>query len=100
MQQNDTKNQMVMNKLKKMIEVLGVTMEQLRSGCRKRHLTDARALLAAALPATQCQVAELLGCSQPAVGKMRRRHKELLAGDAGYRAKWERLMSLELKVKS
>jgi hypothetical protein len=28
---------------------------------------------------------------------MRRRHQELLAGDAGYRAKWERLMSLESK---
>jgi hypothetical protein len=91
LQQNDTKKLTVMNKLKKMIEVLGVTMDQLRSGCRKRHLTDARAMLAAALPATQCQVAELLGCSQPAVGKMRKRHEELLTGDAGYRAKWERV---------
>ena len=82
---------MVMNKLKKMIDVLGVTMEELRSGCRERRLADARTLLAAALPATQVQLAELLNCSQPAVCAMRKRHKMLLMSDTSYREKWEKL---------
>ena len=42
-----------MNPLKRMIDLLGVTMEELRSGCRERRLADARTLLAAALPLTQ-----------------------------------------------
>ena len=77
------------NSLKQMIDTLGVTMEELRSRGRERRLTDARTLIAAALPITQAQAAELLGCSQPAVCVMRKRHKQLLVSDCYYRAKWQ-----------
>ena len=42
-----------MKTLKRMINTLGVTMEELRGGGRERRLADARALIAAALPITQ-----------------------------------------------
>lgn len=80
-----------MNPLKRMIDLLGVTMEELRSGCRERRLADARTLLAAALPLTQEQVADLFDCSRQAVGKMRKRHPGLLQSDAHYRGLWEKL---------
>ena len=80
-----------MKTLKRMINTLGVTMEELRGGGRERRLADARALIAAALPITQEQVAELLGCSQPAVSAMRKRHHQLLVSDCHYRAKWQSL---------
>lgn len=80
-----------MNTLKRMIDTLGVTMEELRGGCRERRLADARTLIAAALPITQAQAAELLGCSQPAVCAMRKRHQQLLASDCYYRAKWQEI---------
>lgn len=84
-----------MNPLKRMIDLLGVTMEELRSGCRERRLADARTLLAAALPLTQEQVADLFDCSRQAVGKMRHRHEGLLRSDANYRNKWEQISNLE-----
>lgn len=77
--------------LKRMTDLLGVTMEELRDGGRERRLSDARALIAAALPITQQQMAALLDCSQPAVSAMRQRHKQLLVSDRHYRAKWEML---------
>lgn len=80
-----------MKTLKRMINTLGVTMKELRGGGRERRLADARALIAAALPITQEQVAELLGCSQPAVSAMRKRHHQLLVSDCHYRAKWQSL---------
>ncbi|MBR4147991.1 MAG: hypothetical protein IKU00_08945 [Bacteroidales bacterium] len=52
-------------------------------------------MLAAALPITQRQVAVLLGCSQPAVHKMRRKHKQLLHYDKEYREMWEAINSVE-----
>ena len=80
-----------MKTLKKMLDILEVTMEELRDGGRERRLSDARALIAAALPITQQQMAALLDCSQPAVSAMRQRHKQLLVSDRHYRAKWEML---------
>lgn len=82
-----------MNPIKIITETLNVTMEELRGGGRKRPLCDARTLLAAALPATQQQMAEVLGCTQVAVCLMRKKHKTLLAIDPGYRAKWEQIQS-------
>lgn len=84
-----------MNTLKQILNTLDVTLEALRSGERGRKLSDARALIAAALPLSQEQVAELLNCSRQAVGKMRRRHEGLLRSDANYRAQWEQILSLE-----
>lgn len=83
-----------MKTLKEMLDTLGVTLEELRSGKREQRLSDARTLLAAALPITQCQLAELLGCTQPAVCVMRERHKQLLVSDCRYRAKWEKLNAM------
>ena len=83
-----------MNALKQTIDLLGVTMKELRGKCRERRIADARTLVAAALPIAQHQVAELLGCTRQAVSKMRRRHKALLTCDAAYRAKWEQIKSL------
>lgn len=77
--------------LKEMLNTLDVTMEELRGGSRQRRLSDARALLAAALPLTQVQVADLLGCTQAAVSAMRKRHEQLLIIDGHYRAKWEQI---------
>lgn len=81
------------NPLKQMIDLLGVTMEELRNGGRERRLADARTLLAAALPISQEQMAELLNCSRQAVGKMRHRHNGLLMSDAAYRTKWNSITS-------
>ena len=78
-----------MNPLKRMTDLLGVTMEELRFGGRKQRLSDARCLIAAALPVSQEQIATLLNCSRQAVGKMRHRHEGLLRSDANYKAKWE-----------
>ena len=83
-----------------MIDLLGVTMQELRGGCRERRLCDARSLLAAALPVTQCQMAELLDCSRQAVGKMRQRHATLLRCDENYRTKWEAIVPLSDQIKS
>ena len=79
------------NPLRQMMDVLGVSMEELRSGARTRRLSDARSLLAAALPATQKQLATLFNSSQPAVSAMRKRHTALLKSDPIYRAKWQRI---------
>ena len=84
------------NPLKRMIDLLGVTMEELRHGGRERRLSDARTLLAAALPISQVEMAELLNCSRQAVGKMRHRHDGLLMSDANYRARWE-MMKAEMR---
>ena len=83
------------NPLRQMMDALGVSMEELRSGVRTRRLADARTLLAAALPATQKQLATLFNSSQPAVCAMRKRHAALLKSDAHYRAKWQRISSLK-----
>ena len=84
------------NPLKRMIDLLGVTMEELRHGGRERRLSDARTLLAAALPISQVEMAELLNCTRQAVGKMRHRHDGLLMSDANYRARWE-MMKAEMR---
>ena len=83
------------NPLRAMMDELGVNMEELRSGVRTRRLADARTLLAAALPATQEQLATLFNSTQPAVCLMRKRHAALLKSDAHYRAKWQRISSLK-----
>lgn len=85
------------NPLRQMMDVLGVSMEELRSGVRTRRLADARTLLAAALPATQKQLAVLLNSTQQAVSAMRKRHSALLKSDSHYRAKWERISNLKSK---
>ena len=79
----------ILNTLRIIIDFLGVSLEEIRSESRERRVTDARTMLAAALPITQRQVAILLGCSQPAVHKMRQRHKHLLQYDKEYRETWE-----------
>ena len=79
------------NPLRAMMDELGVSMEDLRSGVRTRRLADARTLLAASLPATQKQLATLFNSTQPAVSAMRKRHTALLKSDPYYRAKWERI---------
>ena len=84
------------NPLKRMIDLLGVTMEELRHGGRERRLSDARTLLAAALPISQVEMAELLNCTRQAVHKMRQRHDGLLMSDANYRARWE-MMKAEMR---
>lgn len=83
------------NPLRAMMDELGVSMEELRSGVRTRRLADARTLLAAALTATQKQLAVLFNSSQPAVSAMRKRHAALLKSDPRYRAKWERVSNLK-----
>jgi len=80
-----------MKTLNEILDTLDVTLEELRSGKREQRLSDARTLIATALPITQRQAAELLGCSQPAVCVMRKRHKQLLVCDCHYRAQWEML---------
>lgn len=84
-----------MNTLRVILDHLGVTLEEIRSESHERRITDARTMLAAALPITQRQVAVLLGCSQPAVHKMRRKHKQLLHYDKEYREMWEAINSIE-----
>jgi len=84
-----------MRTLKKIIDTLGVTLGELRSGSRKRQLSDARCLIAAALPVSQRQMAELLNCTQPAVSFMRQRHKQLLVCDLDYRNKWEKILDIQ-----
>jgi hypothetical protein len=86
------------NPLRAMMDELCVSMEELRSGARTRRLCDARTLLAAALPATQKQLATLFNSTQPAVSAMRKRHAALLKSDPHYRAKWQRITSLKSQV--
>ena len=83
-----------MNPMKKMTDLLGVTMEELRGEGRTRRISDARTLLAATLPITQQQAAALLNCSQPAIHKMRKRHNDLLASDLFYKEKWNKLQNI------
>ena len=87
------------NPLRAMMDELGVNMEELRSGVRTRRLADARTLLAAALPATQKQLAVLLNRTQQAVSAMRKRHSALLKSDSHYRAKWERIRCKKEEVR-
>ena len=82
---------MAKNTLGTLIEILGVTLEELRGDSHERRVTGARTMLAAALPLTQQQLAALLNCSQPAVHKMRRRHLILLRYDKEYQARWNNL---------
>ncbi len=90
-----------MNPIKIITETLGVTMDELRGGGRKRPLCDARTLMVAALPATQQQMANLLDCSQVAVCLMRKKHKTLLATDPCYLAKWKQIQSkLNINLKN
>ena len=78
--------------LKALLEALDVTMEQLRSGCRQRRISDARALLASLMAqryhASQACIAALFNTQQNAVSKMQRRHRDLLATDPAYRELW------------
>ena len=83
-----------MNPLRRMLDTLGVTMEELRSGSRERRISDARTLLAAALPVTQKQAATLLNCSQAAVSAMRIRHKKMLETNKKYKDKWITILFL------
>ena len=82
-----------MNTIRSVIDFLGVSLEELRSKRRTQRLADARSMLAASLPVSQQQVAAILDCTQPAVHKMRRRHKELLQCDSAYRSVWMALSS-------
>ena len=92
-------NEKVMNRLKQMMDTLGVTMEELRSGCRRQRLVDARSLVTAALMSQsftrQQDVAQLLGLSQGAVSALMKRHGKLMESDREYQEKWK-----EMKVKS
>ncbi len=83
-----------MNNLKQMIDLLGVTLVELRSGNRERRLADARSMLAAALPITQCQLAALFNCSQAAVCAMRKRHRQLFETDLRYKEKFLKLQTI------
>lgn len=82
-----------MNTIRSVIDFLGVSLEELRSKRRTQRLADARCMLAASLSVSQQQVAAILDCTQPAVHKMRRRHKVLLQCDAAYRSVWNALIS-------
>lgn len=82
-----------MNTIRSVIDFLGVSLEELRSKRRTQRLADARSMLAASLPVSQQQVAAILGCTQPAVHKMRRRHEALVQCDAAYRSVWKALLS-------
>jgi hypothetical protein len=88
-----------MNSLKLLMDTLGVTLEELRSGSRQRRLVDARSLAAALLmrqpPTRQRDVAQLLGISQPAVSQLLARHKGLLKGYPPYRRRWNQLAGME-----
>ena len=64
----------------------------------KMNARNARTLLAAALPATQKQLATLFNSTQPAVSAMRKRHAALLKSDPHYREKWQRITSLKSQV--
>lgn len=91
---NQNQKPIFMNKVRRIIKLLGVTIEELRSENRTRRVADARSMLAALLPATQEQVASFLGCTQPAVHKMRRRHTILLQNDYVYQRKWKEVFSV------
>jgi predicted XRE-type DNA-binding protein len=86
-----------MNSLKHLMDTLGVSLEELRSGSRQRRLVDARSLAAALLMqqrfTRQQDVAELFGISQSAVSQLLSRHKDLMEVDAGYRRKWSLVSS-------
>ena len=89
-------NQHNINRLSKLMERLsakmGLSPEELRGGCRRRGLVDARSLVAAAMmevPDTrQADVAEMLNLSQVAVSKLLKRHRDLLQIDPTYRQRW------------
>lgn len=72
---------------------LGVTMEDVRSSCRKPHIVDARCMMAAyliGLPSVrQVEIAAIFGVSQAAVSKMLRRHYDSIQYYRPYREKWE-----------
>ena len=97
--QNENQNEKNMNRLKQMMDTLGVTMEELRSGGRRQRLVDARSLVTAALMSQsftrQQDVAQLLGLSQGAVSALMKRHGKLMESDREYQEKWK-----ELKVKN
>jgi len=83
---------------RKVLEQLGVTDEQLHSPRHRRNLVDARYLMAAALmrlpQMRQADVAEILNTRQGDVSYMLHRHEVLKEVDKGYRAKWEKIVSL------
>lgn len=88
---------MQMNPLKKMMESIGISLEELRGRGRQQKLVDARSLVAAVLmsqPFTRQQdVAELLGISQSAVSHLLKRHRELMEVDEVYKRKGEEFLS-------
>jgi len=88
--ENQNENEKVLgNPLRRLLDALGVTLEELRGKGRRRELADARSLVAAALmrqPFTRQQdVARLLGVGQSGVSYLLKRHRELMKGDPGYR---------------
>ena len=91
---NNEKQNQKMNPLRRMLDTLGVTMEELRSGSRERRISDARTLLAATMPITQAQIAVLLNCSQAAVSVMRKRHKQQIETNKKYKDKWIKILFL------
>jgi len=99
--ENQNENEKNMNRLKQMMDTLGVTMEELRSGGRRQRLVDARSLVTAALLSQsftrQQDVAQLLGLSQGAVSALMKRHGKLMESDKEYRGKWG---EIELIVES
>ena len=89
-----------MKTVKKVIDLLGVTFEELRGKSIKRRVTDARTLMAAWLHESQhvnqlC-IASLINVNQSAVSKMLRRHKNLLECDSAYRKKWSTIKTISL----
>ena len=81
--------------IKLILTILGLTIEDLL-GCHKtRKVSDARALIAAALKSifhlSQKDIAQTMGKSQAAVSKMQKRHEDLLDSDLEYREKWNKV---------
>ena len=87
--------------IKFILTILGLTLEDLL-GCHKnRKVSDARALIAAALKTifhlSQKDIANTLGRSQAAVSKMQKRHEDLLGSDREYKEKWDRVKEKEIE---
>lgn len=101
--ENENENEKNMNRLKQMMDTLGVTMEELRSGGRRQRLVDARSLVTAALLSQsftrQQDVAQLLGLSQGAVSALMKRHGKLMESDREYQEKWKEITGEEARRK-
>ena len=83
------KTETINERFERLARRLEVTVEELRGGCRRQELVDARCMVAAQLvelPGVRQQdVADLFCVSQAAVSKMLVRHGNLMEVDSGYR---------------